>query len=503
MDPSTTDTTPQDGHDDVATPSPRDPIASTSGATTPPGSVAMVDRDAALELLVSQLRRAWSSFDQPRPAEPSLPDDLLERFTAPLPDDGSSGADAMADAARALDASVSPSRPLFVAYIGSTGLEAGVLAEALRAAYDVNMAASAGAVEHIATQAMRWMATFVGFPVADGVFTSGGMTSNLTALLAAREHALPGSRRDGVVPGSAAVYVSAEAHHSVIRAVEVCGLGSACIRTVEIDDHRRMRVDLLEDALARDRADGIVPVAVVATAGTTLTGAVDPLDAIADACGRHDVWLHVDGAYGAPAAGAPSRRALFAGLDRADSLTIDAHKWMGVQKSCSLVLVSRPGALEAAFRHAESYLPHDQDASHHVDRTLEYSRPVRSLKLWLALRTHGADQFRRWLDHTVALAEDLANRLRTSDDFELLVDPQLTTLCLRHVPAESADWTDRELDDHNALLARAVLADGRVYLAPAVLDGRVCIRLTLVNFRTTHHDLDLLLETIRDCAASL
>lgn len=462
----------------------------------------MMDRDAALDVLTSQLRRAWASFDQPRPAEPSLPPDLLERFTAPLPDAGSSGAEAMADAARALDASVSPSRPLFVAYIGSTGLEAGVLAEALRAAYDVNMAASAGAVEHIATQALRWMATFVGFPLADGVFTSGGMASNLTALLAAREDALPGSRRDGVVPGSAAVYVSAEAHHSVVRGVEVCGLGSASIRTIPIDDRRRMRVDALDAALADDRAAGVVPVAVVATAGTTLTGAVDPLAEIAATCRRHDVWFHVDGAYGAPAAGAPSRRHLFAGLAEADSLTIDAHKWMGVQKSCSLVLVSRPGALEAAFRHAESYLPHDQDAAHHVDRTLEYSRPVRSLKLWMALRTHGADRYRAWLDHTVALAEDLAARLEEADDFTLLVDPQLTTLCLRHVPVDRV-LTDEELDVHNGRLARAVVEDGRVYLASARLDDRICIRLTLVNFRTTPADLDTLLETVRDCAGRL
>lgn len=459
---------------------------------------ALADRDAALELLVRELRRAWDSFDRPRPAEPRLPDDVARRFSAPLPAGGSSASEAMADAALALDASVSPNRPLFVAYIGSTGLEAGVLGEALAAAYDVNMAASAGAVEHIERQALWWMAEFIDFPAADGAFTSGGMTSNLTALLAAREQALPGARHRGVVPGSASVYVSAEAHHSVVRGVEVCGLGSDSIRSIPVDAASRMRVDLLDETLAADVAAGKAPVAVVATAGTTLTGAVDPLAAIADTCARHDVWLHVDGAYGAPAAGTPSRRHLFAGLDRADSVTIDAHKWMGVQKSCSLVLVRREQALEAAFRHEESYLLHEQDAANHVDRTLEYSRPVRSLKLWLALRTYGADQYRRWLDHTVALTEHVTAILDEAADFELLHEPQLTTVCVRHLP----DRAGVDLDEHNAALARAITADGRGYVAAAVLRGQVCLRLTFVNFRTTTDDLDELVAALRECAAA-
>jgi aromatic-L-amino-acid decarboxylase len=464
----------------------------------PEPAAAALDREAALDLVTRELRRAWHSFDRPRPAEPTLPSDLLARFDEPLPARGSSASQAVTDAARALDASVSPSRPLFVAYIGSTGLEAGVLGEALATAWDVNMAASAGAVEHIEQQTLAWMAEFIGFPMADGIFTSGGMTSNLTAVLAAREQALPGARARGIVPGSAAVYVSSQAHHSVVRAVEVAGLGSRSVRRIPIDAQHRLRPGILDQRLRDDRAAGITPVAVVATGGTTLTGAVDPLDDVAAVCRDHDVWLHVDGAYGAPAAGAPSRRHLFTGLDRADSVTIDAHKWMGVQKACSLLLVARPDALRTAFGHEESYLLHEEDAAHHVDRTLEYSRPVRSLKLWTALRIHGADQYRAWLDHTISLAERLTARLRTAPDFEVLHDPQLTTVCVRHVPAGVAD-----LDHHNAALAAAVTADGRAYVAPAVLDGHVCLRLTLVNFRTTTADLDTLVTAIRECAVDL
>src|SRR3954462_1313300 len=185
----------------------------------------LVDRAAVLELLSRHLGEAWASFDRPRPAEPRLSDELRDRLSTPLPDTPGDVESALADATRVLAPSVSPSRPLFAAYIGSTGLEAGVLAGALSTAYDVNMAASAGAVELLEEQALRWMADFVGYPMAQGVFTSGGMTSNLTALLAAREQALPGARATGVSGRAAAVYCSEETHHSVVRAVEVAGLG--------------------------------------------------------------------------------------------------------------------------------------------------------------------------------------------------------------------------------------------------------------------------------------
>ena len=181
---------------------------------------------------------------------------------------------------------------------------------------------------------------------------------------------------------------------------------------------------------------------MVATAGTTLTGAVDPLDAIADACAEHGVWLHVDGAYGLPAA-AVAAQALFAGLERADSVTLDAHKWLGVQKSCSAVLLREAGALRAAYGHDERYMLHEGDQANPVDRTLEYSRPLRSLRLWLALRVHGAAQYREWIAHTLGLAARLAEQIRASDDFELLHEPQLSTLCFRHLGSDNVALAER------------------------------------------------------------
>ena len=238
----------------------------------PPHPLELIDRERVLELLTQHLGSAWASFDQPRPKEPQLDQALFQRLSEGLPSAPGDPAASLADIASVLDASVSPSRPLYSAYIGSTGLEAGVLAGALANAYDVNLAASAGAAELLENQTIRWVAEFVGYPVAEGAFTSGGMTSNLTALTAAREHALPGSRHEGVAGRAAAVYCSEESHHSVERAVEVIGLGSRALRRIPIDSRRRMRVEELGRALSADRAAGVVPVAVVATSGTTFLG---------------------------------------------------------------------------------------------------------------------------------------------------------------------------------------------------------------------------------------
>ena len=395
---------------------------------------ALADREGVLGDLARVIYEAWESFDAPRPSEPQLDENLAERLEAPLPEEAGNAEAALNDAARVLDASISPSRPLYIGYIGSTGLEMGVLASALSATYDANLAATAGGADLVEEQALRWVAEFVGFPLAEGSFTSGGMTSNLTALLAAREKALPGSRAEGVGDRRAAVYCSEEAHHSVIRAVEVCGLGSAAARLIPIDNRRRMRPDALEEALSEDIAAGVTPVAVVANAGTTLTGAVDPIDSIADVCARYDAWLHVDGAYGLPAAAAPTAAPLFAGLERADSATLDAHKWLGVQKSCSIVMMRERGRLQAAFGHEEQYMLHEGDFVNPVDCTLEYSRPFRSLRLWMAFRAHGAAQYRAWIERTLDNARHLTGLLRTAPEFELLHEPALSTVCFRHTP---------------------------------------------------------------------
>ena len=450
-----------------------------------PGLSLDIGRDEALSRAAAIVSDAWRGFDHFRVGQPPVDAKLRELLRQSLPEHGTPTAEAIADAAIALDESIAQPRPRYFAFIGSSGLEIGVIADALAACYDVNLAVWAGAASEVEVQAVRWAGELVGFPAEAGSFTSGGTVSNLTALTAARERALPGSRHDGVAGRRLALYCSAEVHYSVVRAAELLGIGSRWVRALPIDEQRRLRPDSVARAIDEDRAAGIVPVAVVATAGTTLTGAVDPIGGLADVCADREVWLHVDGAYGLPAARAPSAAALFRGLERADSATIDAHKWLYLPKACGIVLVRRRSDLEAALGHEGGYMPHEREELHPVDLTLEYSRPFRALKLWLALRVHGAAAFRAAIERNLEQAQLLYRSIAMAQELEPLPhEPQLSVVPFRHVPDGVAD-----LDAHNLELVRRLQAGGEFWVAPANIDGRIYVRPCLVNFRTSDDDV--------------
>jgi aromatic-L-amino-acid decarboxylase len=456
------------------------------------GSLRLEDRQAVLDWFEALLLDTWRGFDQARESQPPIEDSLRDRLAAPLPEYGTAALDALATASRVLDESISQPRPRYLAYVGSSGLEIGVLGDALMACHDVNVAVSAGGADLLERQVVRWVAEFIGFgPSAGGVMCSGGTISNLTALAAAREHAAPGVRHTGMAGQHMALYCSTEAHYSVVRAAEVLGLGAQSVRPIRIDDRRRMDVDAVAAAIDADRAAGVVPMAVVATAGTTLTGAVDPLEELADLCARRGVWLHVDGAYGLPAAATATAGPLFAGLERVDSATVDAHKWLFVPKACSVLLMRDPLALRAAFAHREAYIPHMEDEeAHAVDHTLEYSRPLRSLKLWLAFTVHGAGGIRAAIERTLSHARLLAELVQDDDDLELVVAPTLSAVCFRH----------RHVD--NRRLVAALQEDARIYLSGADVDGVSCLRACFVNFRTTEDDVRATVEVVKDVAAA-
>ena len=334
-----------------------------------------------------------------------------------------------------LDVSLAQPRPRFFAFVGSSGLEIGVLGDVLASCFDVNLANWAGAASEVEDQAVRWVSEFIRYPAAAGAFTSGGTISNMTALAAARERALPGSRRTGVAATRGALYCSGEAHYSVVRAAELLGLGADGVRSLPQDADRRLRPEAVADAIDEDRAHGVAPVAVVATAGTTLTGAVDPIDALADVCAERDVWLHVDGAYGVAAATTPTAGRLFDGIERADSVTLDAHKWLYLPKACGVVLVRRREDLHGALAHEEDYFPHERPDHHMVDITLEYSRPFRALKLWLAFRAHGAEAIRGAIERNLGQARLLYDEIWRHGDLQALCgEPQLSVVPFRHVP---------------------------------------------------------------------
>ena len=459
----------------------------------------LADREQVLEHAAELILSSWQSFDRARPHQPLPSARHVELLSRPLPGAGCDPNAALDAAADVLDVSLAQSRPRYFAYIGSSGLEIGVLGDALMASHDVNVAVSAGAADLLEAQTIRWVGQFVGFDEgAVGALAAGGTISNLTALTAAREWALPGFRQEGAAGRRMALYCSEEAHYSVRRAAEVLGIGGRQVRGIPLDKHRRMDPGACAAAIAADRAAGVTPVAVVATAGTTLTGAVDDLVALADVCDEHQVWLHVDGAYGLPAAATRTAGPLFAGLHRAQSATVDAHKWMYVPKACSVLLMHGFDTLERAFSHEESYMPHSGTQVLAVDRTLEYSRPLRGLKLWLAFTVHGADAIRAAIERNLEEAQLLAALLGADPRFELLADPQLSAVCFRHTPAAGTD-----LDLHNAALAQALAADGRILLASAEVDGSTCLRACLVNHRTTEEDVRAIPEVVGEVAEAL
>ncbi len=449
-------------------------------------------REEALEHAVDLVTQAWRSFDRFRPEEPPLDERVRALLRASLPEDPTSVHEALEDTGRILDESIAQPRPRYFAFIGSSGLEIGAIGDLLSHTYDINLAVDARAATEIEKQAVRWAAQFVGYPdTCAGAFTSGGTVSNTSALAAAREHALPGSRHGGLEDRRAAVYCSEEVHYSITRAVEMLGIGSRNLRAVPLGPDRGMIPGALAEAIDADLAGGITPIAVVATAGTTLTGAIDPMDAIADICEQRRVWMHVDGAYGLPAVAV--RPDLFTGFERASSVSVDAHKWLYLPKACGVVLVRREEDLVAAFAHEQGYLPHQRYDLHAVDITFEYSRPFRALKFWLAMRAHGAAAFREAIARNLSEAQLLFETVSARPDFEALGPPKLSVVPFRHVPPGVED-----LDAHNDRLAEALQVDGRVWIASALIDDRVWLRPCFVNFRTTEGDVLDLVEIAAD-----
>jgi aromatic-L-amino-acid decarboxylase len=445
------------------------------------------DRNRALDHARDLVAATWAEFDTARDIQPPVSPELLATLDLPLPETGIDVVAALDEAAEALDQSLAQARPRYLAYIGSSGLEIGALADLLAHSHDPNLAIHAGAATLIEAQALRWVAEFVGFPATGGSFTSGGTVSNVTALAAARERAVPGSRRSGT-PSGAVAYCSADAHYSIVRAVELLGIGSDNLRAVPMDARRRMDPVALDAMVRADLAAGLTPIAIVATGGTTLTGAVDPLDAIADVCTEHKIWMHVDGAYGLPAAAVLPER--FRGLDRADSVSIDAHKWMFVPKACGIVMVRDESSLAAAFGHETSYIPEAEEQQlNAVDVTLEYSRPLRALKLWLAFRTYGAEWFRESIRRTIDHAQTL-HAMAVERGWEVGPDPDLSIVLMRKQGID------------NAALVNRLQEDGRVYISHAEVDGETWLRPCFTNVRTTAADVEVLMD-VADEVSSL
>jgi aromatic-L-amino-acid/L-tryptophan decarboxylase len=385
----------------------------------------------------------------------------------------------------------------FLGYVLGSGEPAGAAADLVASVANQNLTAwrSSPAGVTVERTVVRWLADAVGCAGFTGSLTGGGSSANLMGLAMAREARLPANDR-GARPG--AVYASAECHMSIGKAVALLGLGRENLRLVPVDDAFRMRVDLLEEELRRDRDAGLEPVAVVASAGTVATGALDPLARIAEVAEREGLWLHVDGAYGALAALAEPER--LGPLARADSLSLDPHKWLYQPLDCGCLLFRDPAAARRAFSHTGDYARSlSEDAVEgfaFFDESVELSRRFRALRLWTSIRYHGLDAFRDAVRRDLAHARALAARVAREPSLELLAPVELSAVCFRRRFADAPDAG-------NAELLRRVNRRGRAYLSNATVRGAFALRACFVNHRTTDADVDAVVEEVLAAAEEM
>ncbi|ROR36972.1 L-2,4-diaminobutyrate decarboxylase [Curtobacterium sp. JUb34] len=331
-----------------------------------------------------------------------------------------------------------------------------------------------------------WLARRAGFAAGDGVFTSGGSQSNLQALLLARE----------AVGVAGTVFTTAETHFSIAKSARLLGLEA--VVDVATDHAGRMRPAALAEAIAVTRAAGGTPIAVVATAGTTDRGVIDPIEPIADVCDLEDVWLHVDAAYGCGLLVSPTRRHLLAGIERARSVTTDLHKSFFQPVSSSALLVRDPADLRRTAWYADYLNPEDAAEPNQVDKSLQTTRRFDALKLWATLRATGADAIGTAFDAVIDLAAATHRIVEEDPDLVLVAPTQLSTVLFRWQPA---GVTDDEADALVAPIRAALLAEGRVLIAKTVIDGRPCNKLTLLNPETTPAQMRASLDHVAATAA--
>jgi aromatic-L-amino-acid/L-tryptophan decarboxylase len=385
----------------------------------------------------------------------------------------------------------------FLGYVMGSGEPAGAAADLLASVLNQNLTAwrSSPAGVTLERTVVRWLAESIGCEGFSGSLAGGGSAANLMGLAMAREAKAPANER-GRATG--VVYASEEVHMSIGKAVALLGLGRDNLRLVPTDDAFRMRVDALAQAIASDRAAGRVPIAVVANAGTVATGAVDPLAEIAAVAEREGLWLHVDGAYGALAASAVPER--FAGLARADSLSLDAHKWMYQAVDCGCLLFRDRAAARRAFSHTGDYTrPFTDDPLEgfaFFEESMELSRRFRALRLWTSIQYHGMDAFRDAIQLDLSHARALAARIGAEPELELLAPVELSAVCFRHRFPESADAG-------NLRLLEKVNRRGRVYLSNATVRGAFALRACFVNHRTTSADVDAVVDEVLAVAREL
>jgi aromatic-L-amino-acid decarboxylase len=443
-------------------------------------------------------------LDQPLLDAGLVPDAILDRFVAAI-----------------LPHPMGNGHPRFFGWVNSPPAPLGAVADLLAAGMNPSCAGGDHAAIYVERCATRWLMDLLGFPSegiagAMGLLVSGGSMATLTGLAVARHRAAAAagwSVRDEGLAGDRprlVLYMSADGHSCVRKAAELLGLGAGAVRVLPVDDRRQLDPAAVAAAVAADRAAGFRPFCVVASAGTVSTGAVDPLDALADLCARERLWFHVDGAYGALAATAPARAQAFRGLGRADSVALDPHKWLSVPVECGAVLVRDGALLRETFSLVPPYLRTEEGKGFgglpwFSEYGVQQTRGFRALKLWMVLLQLGRAGVRRLVERHLALADLLATRIDTAPDLERLAAVPLSIVCFRYVPppGHGPARDGAALDALNQRVMETVQAEGRAFLTNAQLDGRFALRACVLHPGAGPADVEALVAVVRETGARL
>lgn len=443
--------------------------------------------DLCVDHLVAVRERPWQPVDERARVAMALGEARKGSGLAPL-------VDALAN--DVMPYSTGNTHPRFFGWVHGTGLASGLLAEMVASTMNSNCGGRDHGAVYIEREVIAWCRSCFGFPAgSSGVLVTGTSQATVIALAVARQCALGATtRRDGIAgTPKLRAYAATGVHNAVTKALELLGLGSAALRTIEKRPGGGMDLAALAEALVQDRAEGRLPFCVIGTAGSVDLGEFDDLEALATLCVREGLWFHVDGAFGAWAQlAAPPWRDLVRGIDRADSLAFDFHKWMYVQYDCGAVLVRDEAQHRAAFAARPAYLAAQAQGlgggePWYCDYGVDLSRGFRALKVWSALRAHGADALGRAITRNCLLARHMADRVSATLGLQLSAEVKLNVCCFRVVPA---GHDEEEADALNSAIAQRLQLSGEAVFSTTKIRGRTVLRAAIVNHRTTEVDVE-------------
>ena len=478
-------------------------------ALAPTGDIPAAEFEAHAHALVDWIARYLEDPER----HPVLPDVAPGEITASLPKSPPARGESLDDIIADFESRILPgithwNHPGFFAYFAISASAPGILGEMLAAALDVNgmLWKTSPAATELELVVTDWLRQLLG--LGDGWFGHINDTASISTMLAiaaARESHPELDIRARGMAGRAdlpvlRVYASDHVHSSIDKSVITLGLGHENLVRIPVDDAFRMRPDALARAIADDRARGMLPLAVVATTGTTSTTSIDPVPAIADVCERAQVWLHVDGAYGGIAAVVPEMRDVLAGTDRADSFVVNPHKWLFTPVDCSVLYTRHREVLRRAFSLVPEYLVtrEQDDVINLMDYGVQLGRRFRSLKLWMVIRAFGAEGLASRVRAHCELAREFASWVTAQPSWRVVAPVPLSLVCFRHAPAGVSDV---EADARNERILQRVNASGRVFLSHTKLDGRYVLRLAIGNIRTERRHVEEAWTLLRQAAA--